>query len=70
MFSLELGYSVEKYSNLLYQMQPFSCPHREEPISKRNYKISVVQETRISKLEIPSVPRICMCLMTISIGHF
>ncbi len=38
MFCLELQYSVE------YKMQPFSCRHREQQISKQDYEISAVQE--------------------------
>ncbi len=33
-------------------MQPFSCQHRDQHISKRNYEISVVQEIHISRLEL------------------
>ncbi len=34
------------------QMQPFSCQHREQHISKCNYEISEVQEIHISRLEL------------------
>ncbi len=35
-----------------YQMQPFSCRHRERHISKRNYEITVVQEIHVSRLKL------------------
>jgi hypothetical protein len=34
-----------------YYMQPVSCQHREQHITKRSYKISVEQEIHISRLE-------------------
>ncbi len=39
-------------------MQPYSCQHREQHISKRNYEISVVklQEIHISRLELQRWP--------------
>jgi hypothetical protein len=45
MFCLELWYSVE------YKMQPFSCKHREQHISKQDYEISPVQEIHIYIVE-------------------
>jgi hypothetical protein len=44
-------YSVEKYIDVLW-MQPFSCQHREQHISKRNYEIAEVEEIHISGLEL------------------
>jgi hypothetical protein len=44
MFCLELWYSVD------YKMQPFSCQHREQHISKQDYEISV-KEIHFSRLE-------------------
>jgi putative NADH-flavin reductase len=32
-------------------MQPFSCQHREQHISKQDYEISLVEEINFSKLE-------------------
>jgi hypothetical protein len=40
------------YCMYRYQMQAFNCQHRKRDISKRNYKITVVQEIHISRLEL------------------
>jgi hypothetical protein len=37
-------------------MQSFSCQHREQHISKRNYEITLVQEIHISRLQLQRWP--------------
>jgi hypothetical protein len=44
------------YREVQYLMQTFSCQHRKQHISKRNYKISLLQEIHISKLELQRRP--------------